>query len=376
MLFHREPMPAVALDGSYFANIWRKFMWSFRNNRLLAPVDVTVASLMSALGRYQGRQELYQHQAPQVLETLRQVAMIESTEASNRIEGIEVAPGRLRALIAHAAPQNRSESEVAGYRDVLARIHTSQIRLPITPEAIRSMHTALYTYLPGEGGQWKQRDNVIRQALPEGREVARYVPLPAEETPAAMSELCQALAEVWEKEAVDRLLVANAFILDFLCIHPFTDGNGRLARLLALLLYYAAGYEVGRYVSLERIIEHTKETYYEALYRSSQRWDTGQHDLTPWHQYSLGVLVYAYREFETHVNQVTAAPGAKSQTVVSALQAFAPEQTFTMADLERICPTVSRATIRRVLDQLRAEGGIDCLGTGRSARWIKLGTRS
>ena len=168
----------------------------------------------------------------------------------------------------------------------------------------------------------------------------------------------------------------NAFILDFLCIHPFTDGNGRMARLLTLLLYYAAGYAVGRYVSLERIIEQTKETYYEALYRSSQRWDICQQDLTPWHQYSLSVLVYAYREFETHVNQVTAAPGGKSQAVVSALQTFSPEQTFTIADLERICPAVSRATIRRVLDKLRAEGSIDCLGTGRSARWKKLGTRS
>jgi Fic family protein len=351
-------------------------MWSFRNKRLLEPVDVTVANLMVALGRYQGRQELYQHQAPQVLETLRRVAIVESTEASNRIEGIEVAPGRLKALIAHAAPQNRSEGEIAGYRDVLARIHTGQIKLPITPDSVRNMHAALYTYLPGEGGQWKQRDNVVRQTLPDGREVVRFVPLPAEETPTAMSELCQSLAETWEKEAVDRLLVTNAFILDFLCIHPFTDGNGRMARLLTLLLYYAAGYAVGRYVSLERIIEQTKETYYEALYRSSQRWDNGQQGLTPWHQYSLSVLVYAYREFETHVNQVTAAPGGKSQAVVSALQTFSPEQTFTIADLERICPAVSRATIRRVLDKLRAEGSIDCLGTGRSARWKKLGTRS
>jgi len=351
-------------------------MWSFRNDRLLEPVDVTVANLMAALGRFQGRQELYQRQSPQALETLRQISIIESTEASNRIEGIEVAPGRIKALIAHATPQNRSESEVAGYRDVLARIHTGRARLPVTPEGIRAMHAAMYTYLPGEGGQWKQRDNVIRQALPDGREMVRFVPLPANETSIAMSELCQSLAEAWEKEAADRLLIANAFLLDFLCIHPFTDGNGRMARLLSLLLYYAAGYQVGRYVSLERIIEQTKETYYEALYRSSQRWDSGQHDLTPWYQYSLSILVYAYREFETQVNQATAAPGAKSQAVISAVQAFAPEQTFSIADLERICPTVSRATIRRVLDDLRAEGRVACLGAGRSAQWIKHETRS
>jgi len=224
--------------------------------------------------------------------------------------------------------------------------------------------------------QWKQRDNVIRQSLPNGREVVRFVPLPAEETPAAMQILCQALTEAWEVEKVDRLLVTNTFILDFLCIHPFSDGNGRMARLLTLLLLYAADYEAGRFISLERITEQTKETYYEALYLSSQRWESGQHDLTPWHRYSLNVLVYAYREFETRVDQALTVPGAKSQAVYSALQAFSPGQMFSISELERICPTVSRATIRRVLDKMRSEGHIECLGTGRWARWRMISTRS
>jgi len=256
-------------------------MWSFRNSHLLEPVDVTVANLMAALGRYQGRQELYKHQAPQVLETLRQIAVIESTEASNRIEGITVPLHRLDAMMARATPETRSESEIAGYRDVLARIHVGQISLPLTPDSIRALHADLYAYLPGEGGVWKQSDNVIRQTLAGGREVVRFVPLPADETPTAMEELCHSLSLAWESEQVDRLLVINAFILDFLCIHPFPDGNGRLARLLTLLLLTTAGYEVGRYIGLERIIEGTRETYYEALRRSSQRWDVGQHDLTP-----------------------------------------------------------------------------------------------
>jgi Fic family protein len=271
-------------------------MWSFRNRRLLEPVDITVANLMAALGRYQGRQELYQHQVPQLLETLRRIAIVESTEASNRIEGIVVPSHRLEALMDQAAPQTRSESELAGYRDVLARIHMGQVKLPLTPASIQALHADLYAYLPGEGGQWKQQDNIIRQMLPDGREAVRFVPLSAEETPAAMEELCRHLVLSWEREEVDRLLVANAFILDFLRIHPFLDGNGRLARLLTLLLLYEAGYEAGRYISLERITEGTKETYYEALWRSSQRWEVGQHDLTPWYQYSLSVLVYAWAD--------------------------------------------------------------------------------
>ena len=271
-----------------------------------------------------------------------------------------------------ATPQTRSESEVAGYRDVLSHIHTGQHTLPITPDSIRALHADLYAYLPGEGGQWKDQDNIIRQRLPDGRDVVRFIPLPADDTPAAMAALCDHLTTIWAGEEVDKLLVINAFILDFLCIHPFRDGNGRLARLLNLLLLYAAGYEVGRYISLERIIEQTKETYYEALWRSSQRWEAGQHELTPWYQYSLSVLIYAYREFEARVGELTEAPGAKSAAVRAAIEAFTTDQLFTIGDLERICPTASRSTIRRALRELRDEGKVVCLGRGRAAKWQKL----
>lgn len=347
-------------------------MYSFHNARLLEPVDLSVANLMAALGRYQGRQELYQHQAPQALDALRRTAVIESSEASNRIEGIVVSAQRLQALMAQAVPQTRSEGEIAGYRDVLARIHTGQLTLPITSESICALHADLHAYLPGEGGHWKTRDNVIRQRLPDGRNVVRFVPLPAAETPTAMDSLCEHLADTWAGEAIDKLLIINAFILDFLCVHPFHDGNGRVARLLTLLLLYTAGYEVGRYISLERIIEQTKETYYEALWRSSQRWDTGQHNLTPWHQYSLSVLIYAYREFEAHVDDLAQAPGTKTAAVRAAVEALATDECFTMEDLTRICPTVSRSTIRRALAELRDEGLVACLGRGRAAKWQKL----
>jgi Fic family protein len=346
-------------------------MWSFRGERLLEPVDVAVASIMAALGRFQGRQELYQHQSPQLLETLRQIAIIESTEASNRIEGITVPADRLKALMAQAEPETRPENEIAGYRDVLVRIHTGQVGLPLTPESILALHADLYTYVPGEGGNWKQQDNIIRQILPDGRDVVRFVPLSADETPEAMEELCQRVGEAWDAERVDRLLLIDAFVLDFLCIHPFADGNGRLARLLTLLLLYAAGYEVGRYISLERIIEGTKETYYEALLRSSQRWESGNHDPTPWHQYSLGVLVYAYGEFEERVGELFAAPGVKSEMVRVAVEDFPPGHIFPISELSRLCPAVSRATIRRVLNELRDGGQVECLGTGRDAQWRK-----
>ena len=176
---------------------------------------------------------------------MRQIAVVESTETSNRIEGITVPADRLKALMAQAEPETRPESEIAGYRDVLACVHTGQVGLPLTPDSILALHADLYTYVPGEGGNWKQRDNIIRQILPDGRDVVRFVPLSAGETQDAMKELCQRFGEAWDAEQVDKLLLIDAFVLDFLCIHPFADGNGRLARLLTLLLLYAAGYEVG-----------------------------------------------------------------------------------------------------------------------------------
>jgi len=321
---------------------------------------------MTVLGRYHDRQKLYLQQAPQVLETLRRITIVESIEVSNRIDGIVVPPDRLKMLIAQAVPETRFESKVAGYRDALERVHTGQVGPPFTPDRFRALHDHLYAYLPGEGGMWRQRDclDIVEGACP--------TPLPASEIPAAMDELCRHLAMAWESEQVDRLLVINAFIFDFLCIHPFPDGNGRLARLLVLHLLHAAGYEVGRYISLERFIEQTRETCCEALRRSGEHWDVGQHDLTPWYQYSLGVLVYAYRQFEKRVRELDTAPGAQGRAVQLTIGMFRPGRTFTIEELERACHGVKRATVRRVLGEMRAQGQVECLSTGRAARWRKL----
>ena len=216
-------------------------MWSFRNKRLLDPVDVTVANLMVALGRCQGRQDLYRHQAPQVLETLRRIAIVESTEASNRIEGIVVPPRRLRALMAQATPETRSEGEIAGYRDVLARIHTEPVPLPLAPDAIRALHADMYAYLPSEGGTWKQRDNVIRQVLPDGREVVRFVPLPASETPAAMDELCRHLATVWEGGSVSGPRLGASLRVCLWRRAPLRTGQSE-----CVIARRSSGYGVGR----------------------------------------------------------------------------------------------------------------------------------
>jgi Fic family protein len=347
-------------------------MWSFRKNYLLEHIDLPVANLMASLGRFQGRQRLYSHQVPQILDTLRQIAIVESTESSNRIEGIVVPQDRFDALMAQAAPKNRSEGEIIGYREVLTRIHTGQVSHRITPQLILDLYADLYAHVPEMKTGWKQEDNIIRQILPDGREAVRFVPLPADETPDAMEELCQRFREMWDRQQqIDRLLTLHAFILDFECIHPFSDGNGRMGRLLTLLLLYAAGYEVGRYISLERIIENTKLTYYDALLRSGRRWDTGHHDLNPWYQYSLSVIIYAYREFEERVGQLAAAPGTKSQAVQLVIETLVPGDSFTVTDLEQACPDVSRTTIRRVLNDLRDREVIECLSTGRGAQWRK-----
>jgi Fic family protein len=185
-----------------------------------------------------------------------------------------------------------------------------------------------------------------------------------------MERLCNEFNRLWQQEAVEPLLLIPAFILDFLCIHPFRDGNGRMARLLTLLVLYEAGYEVGRYVSLERIIEESKESYYDALKASSDGWHEGQHDLTPWRDYLLGTIVAAYRELERRTELVTAAPGAKQAMARDAVEHFLGE--FTIGDVESACPSVSRDTVRTVLNDLRDQGKVECLGKGRWAKWRRI----
>jgi len=347
-------------------------MKSFEHDYFLSHT-ITHSLLMTvrAIGEFRGRQGLYRDQFPEVLETLRRVAMIQSTESSNRIEGVTVAPDRLEAIMARKSkPRDRSEQEVAGYRDVLAEIHANALKHKLSPSLILQWHKQMYRYTTEEAGVWKKEDNAIIEILPDGRKVIRFRPLSAQATPHAVERLCSMYNEVIEHRKAEPLLAIASFVLDFECIHPFKDGNGRIGRLLTLLLLYQAGYEVGRFISLERIVEESKETYYDALYKSSQRWHEGEHDLKPWWNYFLGMMTAAYNEFESRVGVITTAKGAKRDMVLAAFERL-PE-TFSFRDLERACQGVSYPTLRRALDELRKAKRIRLLGRGRDALWKKI----
>jgi Fic family protein len=333
-------------------------------------VPLEFAGTLRLLGEYRGKQELFTRQTPQVLNTLKEVAIIQSAESSNRIEGIFVEEKRLKSLLNNKVnPQNRSEAEVIGYKNVLARIHAAPESFVITPEAIMKIHQDMFSRTDLPAGKWKNRDNTIEERLPDGRWITRFVPVSARETSYYMNELCNLFNNVWEENRIDRLLLIYAFVLDFLCIHPFTDGNGRVSRLLTVLLLYRSGYNVSGYISVERLIEDSKESYYNVLNRASDKWHEGGHSILSWWQFNFDILIAAYREFENRVGIVRSSRGAKTTWVKEAVAQF-PE-VFGVGELAHVCTGVSRPMIRAVLEALRAEGKLEVLGTGRGAKWKK-----
>ncbi|MDB4951371.1 MAG: hypothetical protein JWM27_4020 [Gemmatimonadetes bacterium] len=337
-------------------------------------IPLSLLTTIRELGEYKGKQELYKEQAPQVLRTLREAAVIHSTESSNRIEGVIASRERIRELVEHRTePRNRSEQEIAGYRDVLQTIHASHPHVALGTGVVLQFHRDLYQFLPGYGGRWKMAPNEITETRADGTHAVRFRTVPPFQTADAMKRLHERFALEWERGEVDPLLLIPAYVLDFLCIHPFLDGNGRMARLLTLLLLYKAGYEVGRYVSLETAVEGTKDGYYDTLHKSSQGWHEGEHSLLPWWEYFCGVMLRtAYREFEGRVGAVTGARGAKREMLLDAVERL-PAQ-FRFADLERACLGISRPTINRVLAELRKGGRIALVKEGRDATWQKVET--
>jgi Fic family protein len=342
-------------------------------NRQAIPVEM--GGLLQKLGEYKGRQDLFRHQTPQVLETLKQTAIIESTESSNRIEGVTIPAKRFKELMAHSAkPKDRSEAEILGYRQALSKIHANPESFAIEEKTILGLHRQIYSRTDIPAGLWKRRDNTIEERLTDGRWITRFVPVSAQETPGYMKELCIRFNRLWDKRQASPLILIPAFIFDFLCIHPFSDGNGRISRLLTVLLLHQADYTVGRYISIERLIEESRETYYEALQLSSKGWQEGKHSLKPWWEYSLGVLIGAYQEFERRVGAITKTRGAKTSIVEETIANL--PVTFSISDVERLCPSVSRDMIRVVLNRLRKEGRLFCKSTGRGALWEKRGNNS
>jgi len=331
------------------------------------------ASTLKAIGEFRGKQDLYSKQTPDTLETLRQTAIVESSESSNRLEGITAPHNRIEAIVLKStAPKNRSEQEIAGYRDALALIHESQEYMNFTVNVILQIHSIIYRYIPNNSGRWKMADNEIVERNPDGslRRV-RFKPVSAFETPQAMADLVKEYKEAIDLHNKEPLVVIPLAILDFLCIHPFSDGNGRTGRLLTLLLLYHFDYSVGSYISLERIFEQTKETYYESLEKSSKNWHEGKHDVMPWLTYFWGVLLRAYSEFEERVGSIYTDRGSKTVLIKQAIESTIGP--FAISDISAKLPGVSRDMIRLVLRQLRDKGIILPEGKGRGAKW-RLGS--
>lgn len=329
-------------------------------------------SSLKKLGECKGKQDLFSKQTPEILENLKTAAIIESSESSNRLEGITAPHERIEALVLKStAPKNRSEQEIAGYRDALNLIHESSIHMTFSNNVILQMHSMLHRYMAHEGGRWKMTDNEIVEKNPDGtiRRV-RFKPVSAVQTPFAMEELVKNYNLAINENLSEPLVIIPLTILDFLCIHPFTDGNGRMSRLLTLLFLYHFDFQVGRYISLERIFEESKETYYETLETSSQKWHQGKHDCFPWLNYFWGVLIRAYNEFEERVGTIRTGKGSKTELIQKAVERRI--KPFAISDIEGDCPGISRDMVRNVLRQLRDAGKIKSLGKGRSAKWIKI----
>ena len=347
-------------------------MHSFKNDKVNLPMGAVW--MITAISEYKGKQDLYTRQSPQVLKSLLEIALIESAESSNRIEGVTVDKDRLKPLvIGHSKPRDRSEEEVAGYRNALDFIHKKHANLRITPETIKELHR-LCRGESWDAGKWKEKDNDIIRKHTDGRIEVIFKPVSADQTPDMMKQLCLAYENsVTQLKYLDMYAVV-CLILDFLCIHPFRDGNGRVSRLLTLLALYQHGFQVGKFISLERIIEQSKETYYESLNKSSQRWHQGKHDCFPWFNYFLGTVLSAYKEFEERAGNLKPARGVKTEIVEAAVNKQFGE--FSISDIERACPNVSRPMIRVVLEHLRTKGKIEVLGTGRNAHWRKRDNNS
>ena len=335
----------------------------------VAEIPLATAWYLSDLGEARGKQELFTRQSPQRLKTLREHALIESAVASNRIEGVEINHARVGTVVFGQPPfRDRNEEEIHGYREALSWIHSQGAAIPVSEATILRLHRLTHCD-SGDAGQYKERDSNIIEKYPDGHTRVRFKTVSAVQTLACMRELMELWSSRIQAGTIPPLVLLAAFNLDFLCIHPFRDGNGRASRLLLLMQLYHLGFEVGRYISIERIIEANKERYYETLEQSSRRWHDGRHDPWPYINYLLYVLKTACQEFEARLGSLSAPRGEKTAMIVRAVNRF--HGPFRIADLQRQCPGVSMDMIRRVLKNLRTEGRVECLGRGQDAHWQK-----
>lgn len=331
-----------------------------------------IVQMIGSIHEHKGKQELFVEANADELKTLLEVALIQSTGASNRIEGIFTSDKRLEELVSQKAePRNCSEQEIAGYREVLATIHGSYEYINPRPNVILQLHRDLYSYSQSAaGGNYKNSDNVIAETDAEGHQKARFIPVPAFQTAEAMEELCTRFLEAWESDKIDKLILIPMFILDFLCIHPFNDGNGRMSRLLTLLLFYKAGYIVGKYISMEMLIEKTKETYYEVLQSSSFGWHEEKNSYEPFVKYYLGIMVKAYNEFENRVEHLKYRSLSKPDRIKAVIDQKVGK--ITKKEIMERCPDISKITVERTLTDLVKQGYIAKVGSGRATGYVRI----
>lgn len=344
----------------------RQFDYRKKWEKLLTPKTV---SYLAQIHEFKGEQTLFIEAQKDTLTQLVKIARIQSTEASNKIEGIYTSDERLKALVQDSTrPRTRNEREIAGYRDVLNTIHESYDYIPLKPSMILQLHRDLFKFEGYDiGGKYKAADNIIEEEDDKGNKFVRFQPMPAWETPEAMDILCDAFDTALATEQIDPLLLIPMFVLDFLCVHPFNDGNGRMSRLLTLLLMHRSGYIVGKYISIEKLIEKTKEEYYESLQQSSFGWYEEQNDYEPFVHYMLGIIVAAYREFSSRVRLLTTEKMSKSERVREIIRGTVG--TITKSEILERCPNISQMTVQRALAELLETEQIVKIGGGRYTKY-------
>ena len=344
----------------------RQFDYREKWKKLLTP---EIVSMLTQIHEYKGEQTLFIQAKADTLTQLVAIAKIQSTEASNKIEGICTSDNRLKALVKDKTrPRTRNEQEIAGYRDVLNTIHESHDHIPPKPSIILQLHRELYKFEGYDiGGKYKTVDNVIGEENIEENKFVRFKPVPAWETPEAMENLCLAFNTAIATEQIDPLILIPMFVLDFLCIHPFNDGNGRMSRLLTLLLLYRAGYIVGKYISIEKLIEGTKEIYYECIQLSSQEWNENINEYEPFVTYMLGIILDAYREFSSREKLLITEGMSKPDRVREIIKNTLG--TITKKEILEKCPDISQVTVQRALAELIESEEILKIGGGRYTKY-------
>ena len=345
----------------------RKFDYTEKWKKLLTP---EIVGYLTTIHEYKGEQRLIAERHADVLESLVEVAKIQSTESSNKIEGIYTSDERLKKIVLDKTmPKTRNEREIAGYRDVLNTIHGNFPHIPIRDTFILQLHRDLYKFenSTSNGGRFKNSDNIIEEEDANGNKFVRFRPLPAWETQEAITELCAAYNEAINRSEADALLIIPLFIIDFLCIHPFNDGNGRMSRLLTLLLLYQNDYIVGKYISLEKLIERTKDSYYDVLQESSRGWIEDENNYEPFVKYILGVIVAAYREFFDRAQIVEEKKVPKPDRIEELIKNHLG--TITKTEIVDATPGISTTTVQRTLTDLVKAEKIIKIGNGRYTKY-------